>query len=76
MSGLFEDLSWRGLVHQVTDTETLPKLLDSDSLVAYIGFDPTADSLHVGHLHAGLPAAPPPAGRAHAHRPASAAAPA
>ncbi len=50
MSGLFEDLSWRRLVHQVTDTETLPKLLDGDSLVAYIGFDPTADSLHVGNL--------------------------
>jgi tyrosyl-tRNA synthetase len=50
MSGLYEDLTWRGLVHQVTDAETLPKLLDRDSLVAYIGFDPTADSLHVGHL--------------------------
>ncbi|MGH9124844.1 MAG: tyrosine--tRNA ligase [Acidimicrobiales bacterium] len=50
MSGLFEDLTWRGLVHQVTDTETLPKLLDGDSLVGYIGFDPTADSLHVGSL--------------------------
>ncbi|HEX3425859.1 MAG TPA: tyrosine--tRNA ligase [Acidimicrobiales bacterium] len=50
MSGLFEDLTWRGLVHQVTDPEALPKLLDTDSLVGYIGFDPTADSLHVGHL--------------------------
>ncbi len=50
MSGLYEDLTWRGLVHQVTDTDTLPKLLDGDSLVGYIGFDPTADSLHVGHL--------------------------
>jgi tyrosyl-tRNA synthetase len=50
MSGLFEDLTWRHLVHQVTDAETLPKLLDRDSLVGYIGFDPTADSLHVGHL--------------------------
>jgi tyrosyl-tRNA synthetase len=50
MRELFEDLNWRGLVHQVTDPEALPKLLDQDSLVAYIGFDPTADSLHVGHL--------------------------
>ena len=50
MSGLFEDLTWRGLVHQVTDRESLPKLLDQDSLVAYIGFDPSADSLHVGSL--------------------------
>ena len=49
MSGLFEDLQWRGLVHQLTDPE-LPKLIDNDSLTAYIGFDPTADSLHVGHL--------------------------
>src|SRR5580704_17044013 len=50
MSGLFEDLTWRGLVHQVTDADTLPKLLDGDSLVGYIGFDPTADSLHIGSL--------------------------
>jgi tyrosyl-tRNA synthetase len=50
MSGLFEDLTWRGLVHQVTDLESLPKLLDQDSLIGYIGFDPTADSLHLGHL--------------------------
>ena len=49
MSGLFEELQWRGLVHQVTDPE-LPKLLDHDSLAGYIGFDPTADSLHVGSL--------------------------
>lgn len=50
MGGLFEDLVWRGLVHQLTDSEALPKLLDQDSLVAYIGFDPSADSLHVGSL--------------------------
>jgi len=47
---LFDDLSWRGLVHQLTDHETLPGRLDHDQLVLYIGFDPTADSLHVGHL--------------------------
>jgi tyrosyl-tRNA synthetase len=50
MSGLFGDLQWRGLVHQLTDPGTLPKLLDQDTLTAYIGFDPTADSLHVGHF--------------------------
>jgi tyrosyl-tRNA synthetase len=50
MAGLFEDLTWRRLVHQVTDPDTLPKLLDGDSMVGYIGFDPSADSLHVGHL--------------------------
>lgn len=46
---LFDELSWRGLVHDVTDPE-LPALLDKGGLVAYIGFDPTADSLHVGSL--------------------------
>ncbi len=50
MSGLFEELRWRGLVHQMTDPEALPKLLDQDRLTAYIGFDPSADSLHLGHL--------------------------
>jgi len=45
----FDDLSWRGLVHQVTDPD-LPSLLDRERLTLYIGFDPTADSLHVGHL--------------------------
>ena len=50
MSALFDDLTWRGLVHQVTDAEALPKLLNGDSLVGYIGFDPTADSLHIGNL--------------------------
>jgi tyrosyl-tRNA synthetase len=50
MPSLFEDLNWRGLVHQMTDQDTLKGRLDSPGLVAYIGFDPTADSLHVGHL--------------------------
>jgi tyrosyl-tRNA synthetase len=50
MSGLLEDLRQRTLIHQMTDPESLPKLLDTDTLVAYIGFDPTADSLHIGHL--------------------------
>jgi tyrosyl-tRNA synthetase len=46
----YEDLCWRGLVHQMTDQETLAARLDVPGLVVYIGFDPTADSLHVGHL--------------------------
>ena len=50
MPSLFEDLRWRGLVHQITDPENLPRRLDDDHLVVYIGFDPTAESLHVGHL--------------------------
>jgi tyrosyl-tRNA synthetase len=48
--GLFDDLQWRGLVHQMTDPEALPKLLNQDRVIAYIGFDPTADSLHIGSL--------------------------
>jgi tyrosyl-tRNA synthetase len=47
---LFDDLSWRGLVHQLTDDETLPRRLAGGRMVLYIGFDPTATSLHVGHL--------------------------
>jgi tyrosyl-tRNA synthetase len=50
MSSLLDDLRWRGLVHQMTDPDAVPKLLDQDTLTAYIGFDPTADSLHVGHF--------------------------
>jgi tyrosyl-tRNA synthetase len=49
MQGVMADLEWRGLVHQVTDPQ-LGKLLDDETLTAYIGFDPTADSLHVGSL--------------------------
>ncbi|HVT78651.1 MAG TPA: tyrosine--tRNA ligase [Acidimicrobiales bacterium] len=46
---LWEDLNWRGLVHQTTSPELAAKL-DADFLTAYIGFDPTADSLHIGSL--------------------------
>jgi tyrosyl-tRNA synthetase len=46
---LFEDLRWRGLVHQVTDPD-LPRVLGTGPVTLYIGFDPSADSLHVGHL--------------------------
>jgi tyrosyl-tRNA synthetase len=49
MSSLAADLEFRGLIHQVTDPSVLEKL-DGDPLTAYAGFDPTADSLHVGHL--------------------------
>ncbi|MDP9072346.1 MAG: tyrosine--tRNA ligase [Actinomycetota bacterium] len=49
MTTLFEELSWRGLVHQVTDQE-LAKLLDHDVLTVYVGFDPTASSLGLGNL--------------------------
>ncbi len=49
MAGLFEDLRFRGLIHQMTDP-SLGDLLDTGGLTGYGGFDPTADSLHVGHL--------------------------
>ena len=48
-NGLFEELTWRGLVHQITDP-ALPKLLEAESLTAYIGFDPTSASLTIGNL--------------------------
>jgi tyrosyl-tRNA synthetase len=50
VASLFDELSWRGLLHQLTDHETLPDRLDHDRMVLYIGFDPTAPSLHVGHF--------------------------
>lgn len=46
---LYAELTWRGLVAQVTDDE-LPGLLGRERFSAYIGFDPSAASLHVGHL--------------------------
>ncbi|HEY1467353.1 MAG TPA: tyrosine--tRNA ligase [Acidimicrobiales bacterium] len=49
MAPLAEDLRFRGLVHQMTDV-ALEGRLDHDHLTVYSGFDPTADSLHVGHL--------------------------
>jgi len=47
-NSLLEELSWRGMVYQHTDG--LPDALATGSLSAYAGFDPTASSLHVGHL--------------------------
>ncbi len=50
---LFEDLKWRGLLYQVT-SEDLEQKLNDGKLTFYLGADPTADSLHVGHLLAYL----------------------
>lgn len=50
MPSLLDDLTWRGLVHQMTDSEAIPERLAAGPVVLYIGFDPTADSLHVGSL--------------------------
>ncbi|MBO8177792.1 MAG: tyrosine--tRNA ligase [Bacillus sp. (in: Bacteria)] len=47
---LLEDLKFRGLINQVTDEEGLEKLLAEERISLYAGFDPTADSLHIGHL--------------------------
>ena len=47
---LLEDLQFRGLVNQVTDEEGLTKLLSEEKVKLYSGFDPTGDSLHIGHL--------------------------
>ncbi len=49
-TNLLEELRWRGLIHQCTDEEGLAKLLASGPQTVYIGFDPTASSLHVGSM--------------------------
>ena len=48
--GMFADLSKRGLIHDSTDATALADRLDASPIGVYVGFDPTADSLHVGHL--------------------------
>ena len=50
MSGLINELQQRGLIAQTTDAEALQQLLDQEQISLYCGFDPTADSLHIGHL--------------------------
>jgi len=50
MQDIFVDLKWRGLIHQSTDDENLPKWLESQSRTVYAGFDPTAETLHIGSL--------------------------
>ena len=45
-----QELRDRGLVYQITDEEALQEKLNKESVKLYIGFDPTADSLHIGHL--------------------------
>ena len=47
---IFDELSWRGLVHQASDEAGLREHLDTPGRVLYCGFDPTADSLHIGNL--------------------------
>jgi len=50
VSAIWQELNERGLVAQSTDADTLSKALNSSSVVFYVGFDPTAPSLHVGNL--------------------------
>ena len=50
--GVYEELVERGLIAQVTDEEQIRDLVNNGKAVFYIGFDPTADSLHVGHFMA------------------------
>ena len=52
MPDIFAELKWRGLIHQTTDDAGLPQWLNAGSRTLYAGFDPTADSMHVGHLMA------------------------
>ncbi len=49
---IYEELKARGLIAQVTDEERIRDLVNAGKAVFYIGFDPTADSLHVGHFMA------------------------
>ena len=52
MLGVYEELVARGLIAQVTDEKEIRDLVNNGKSVFYIGFDPTADSLHVGHFMA------------------------
>ena len=50
MPSAFEILKERGFVSQVTDEEAVKGAFEDEVVTCYIGFDPTASSLHVGHL--------------------------
>lgn len=50
MTTLLEDLQYRGIVYQMTDEEKINDMLEQEKISLYCGADPTADSLHIGHL--------------------------
>lgn len=50
MNNVFDELEQRGLIEQTTDSDKTRELLGKEKVTFYIGFDPTADSLHVGHF--------------------------
>lgn len=47
---LIQDLKWRGLIYQQTDEESLKDLINKEKISLYCGVDPTADSMHIGHM--------------------------
>jgi tyrosyl-tRNA synthetase len=47
---LLQDLAWRGLIYQQTDEESLKDLIGKEKISLYCGVDPTADSMHIGHM--------------------------
>ena len=49
---IYDELVARGLIAQVTDEKEIKELINTGKATFYIGFDPTADSLHVGHFMA------------------------
>ncbi len=49
-NALIEELKWRGLIYQQTDEAGIEELLNKEQVTLYCGADPTADSLHIGHL--------------------------
>ncbi len=53
--GIYEELQARGLIAQVTDEEEIRELVNNGKATFYIGFDPTADSLHVGTFYGAVP---------------------
>ena len=48
---LLKDLEWRGIIYQQTDEEGMKGVLDKEKISLYCGVDPTADSMHIGHLY-------------------------
>ncbi|MBS4208717.1 tyrosine--tRNA ligase [Bacillus sp. FJAT-50079] len=50
MGHLLEDLRWRGIIYQETDADGMEETLEKEKISLYCGVDPTADSMHIGHL--------------------------
>ena len=50
MSNVYDTLYERGYIKQLTHEEEMKKILETEKVTFYIGFDPTADSLHIGHF--------------------------